>query len=283
MCARISVGAERAVQADRDRLGVPHRIPERLRRLAGQQAAGAVGDGAGDHHRHVDAARLADLDDGVDRGLGVERVEDGFDQQQVGAAVEQALDLLAVGLAQIVERHRAVAGIGDVRRDRGGAVGRPQRAGDEAPAPVLALGLRAPPPCASRAPSRLSSQRDLRHAVVGLRDRGRGERVGRDDVGAGAVIGEMDVADRVRAAEVEQVVVAADLAVPGVEARAAIALLVELHRLDHRAHGAVEHQDALGRRACGAELGRRCGTVCGTHFRLLALPSGRRPSRWQIA
>ena len=48
------------------------------------------------------------------------------------------------------------------------------------------------------------------------------------------------------AAEIEQIVVAADLAVPGVEARAAITFLVEAERLDHGAHGAVEHQDALG-------------------------------------
>ena len=51
-------GAERAVEADGDRLGVAHRIPERFRQLARQQAAGFVGDGAGDHHRHVDAARF---------------------------------------------------------------------------------------------------------------------------------------------------------------------------------------------------------------------------------
>ncbi len=55
----------------------------------------------------------------------------------------------------------------------------------------------------------------------------------------------MDVAHRVRLAEDEQIVVAAHLAVPGVEARAAIALLVEPEPLDHGAHGAVEHQDAL--------------------------------------
>ena len=52
------LGAERAVEADGDRLGVPHRIPERFRQLARQQAAGFVGDGARDHHGHVDAALL---------------------------------------------------------------------------------------------------------------------------------------------------------------------------------------------------------------------------------
>ena len=60
--------------------------------------------------------------------------------------------------------------------------------------------------------------------------------------------------------EDQQIVVAAHLAVPGIEARAAIAALVELELLDHRAHGAVEHQDALARelqeRSSGVGVGR---------------------------
>jgi hypothetical protein len=55
----------------------------------------------------------------------------------------------------------------------------------------------------------------------------------------------MDFAHRLRPAEIQEIVVAAHLAIPRVEARAAIALLVELQRLDHGAHRAVEHQDAL--------------------------------------
>ena len=72
-----------------------------------------------------------------ERRLGVERVEDGLDQEQVGAAVDQAADLLAIGGAQIVEGDGAEAGIVDVGRDRGGAVGRADRAGDEARLAVL--------------------------------------------------------------------------------------------------------------------------------------------------
>ena len=45
--------------------------------------------------------RASHFDDGIDRGLGVERVEDGFDQQKVGAAVEQSAHLLAIGQAQL--------------------------------------------------------------------------------------------------------------------------------------------------------------------------------------
>ena len=55
--------------------------------------------------------------------------------------------------------------------------------------------------------------------------------------------------------EDQQIVVAAHLAVPGVEARAAIAVLVEPELLDHGAHGAVEHQDALARDAARALCG----------------------------
>src|SRR6202011_3419322 len=103
---------------------------------------------------------------------------------------------------------------------RGGAVRGPDRAGDEAAPSVFffsdgggfARELRA---------RVVELVGDVREAVVGLRDGGRGERVGRGDVGAGAEIGEMDVAHRVGRAQVEEVVVAAHLAVPRVEARAA--------------------------------------------------------------
>ncbi len=242
------LGAERAVQSDRERRRVAHRVPERFRRLPGEQPPGAVGDGAGDHHRQRAARRLERFGDGVDRGLGVERVEDRLDQQDVGAALDQAARLLAIGDAQLVEGDGAEARIADVRRDRGGAVGRPERAGDEARAAVLLL---RDVGGGAREPRALDVElvRDLLHAVVGLRDRGRRERVGRDDVGAGAEIFQMDFPDRVGLREDQQVVVAADLAVPGIEARAAIAALVELELLDHGAHGAVEHQDALGRDA----------------------------------
>ena len=274
MCARNSLRAERAVQADRDRLRVPHRIPERRRRLAGQQAAGAVGDGAGDHHRHVEAGLLADFGNGVDRRLGVERVEDRLDQQQVGAAVEQPAHLLAIGFAQLVEGDGAEAGIGHVRRDRGGAVGRAQSAGDEAPLAVFLLG-RGRRVARQRRARRVEFVGDALHAVIGLRDGGGGEGVGRDDVGAGAEIGEMNVAHGVRTAQIEQIVVAAHLAVPGVETRAAIAFLVELERLDHGAHGAVEHQNALSE--------RRLERLTHARHHVASCRTGRRPNRWQIA
>jgi hypothetical protein len=248
------LGAERTIEPDRERRGMVHRVPERRRSLARQKTSRAVGDGAGDHHRDTHATRIGYVGNGRDRRLGVERVEDGFDQQQVGAALDQSFGLLGIGAAQFVEGDGAEAGIGDVGRDRSGAIGRPERAGDETRAAVLALreiGGRAGEPCALD----IELASNALHAVIGLGNARRGEGVGRDDVGAGAEIREMDVADRVGLAKDEQIIVAADFAVPGVETGAAIALLVELEPLDHGAHGAVEHEDALGGEAAQRLLG----------------------------
>jgi hypothetical protein len=64
-------------------------VPEGLGGLAGQGAAGGVGDGAGDHDRQVEAVsrRLLHREH---RRLGVQGVEDGLDQDDVGAALDQA-------------------------------------------------------------------------------------------------------------------------------------------------------------------------------------------------
>jgi hypothetical protein len=56
--------------------------------------------------------------DGEQRRLGVQRVEDGLDQQQVGAALDQAA-AASCNRHQLVEGDVAEAGVVHVRRDRG--------------------------------------------------------------------------------------------------------------------------------------------------------------------
>ena len=68
---------------------------------------------------------------GVDRRLGVQRVEDGFDQERVRAARDEAARRIAVGRHELIEGDRAKARIVDVRRNRGRAAGRAERAGHE--------------------------------------------------------------------------------------------------------------------------------------------------------
>jgi hypothetical protein len=54
-------------------------------------------------------------------GLGVERVEHGLHEQNVGATIDQAARILAVCIGELTERHIAEAGIVDVGRYRGRA------------------------------------------------------------------------------------------------------------------------------------------------------------------
>jgi hypothetical protein len=72
---------------------------------------------------------------------------------------------------------------------------------------------------------------------------------------------------------------------PVLEALAAKRGFVELQLLDHRAHGAVEHENALARG--GLQRGARLRACCRRHqavsFTFVSACCGRSPSRWQIA
>src|SRR5690606_41294676 len=53
-----------------------------FRRLARERAAGHVGDRAGYHHRQLPPQLFEHLVDREERGFGIQRIEDGFDQQR---------------------------------------------------------------------------------------------------------------------------------------------------------------------------------------------------------
>ena len=245
------LGPERAVETHAERLGMADSVPERGGGLAGQRASARVGDGAGDHHWPAPAMLREQLEQRVDRRLGIKRVEDGLDQQQVAAALDQARSRLAVGGDQLVEGDVALARVVDVGRDRRGAVGRAERAGHQ-PWPVRG-GTR-------RRVGRLAGElrrgavhfvHDRLEAVVGLRDRVGIEGVGLDDVGAGRQVVRVDVADDLRLGQHQQVVVALEIRRMVGEARTAVARLVQVVALDHGAHRAVDDEDATGE-----EIGR---------------------------
>ena len=107
-------------------------IHERFRRLSGQRPSAGVGDRAGDHHRKAHAALVEHRFGREDRGLAVENVEDGLDQQQVDATVDQPRSGLAIGVGKGVEIGVPEPGVVDIGRDGGGAVGGAENACDEA-------------------------------------------------------------------------------------------------------------------------------------------------------
>jgi hypothetical protein len=62
---------------------VLHRGPERLNLLRRDHGFPAPPDRRRDHHRQFLTVLVENLADGDQRRLGIQRIEDGFDQQQV--------------------------------------------------------------------------------------------------------------------------------------------------------------------------------------------------------
>jgi hypothetical protein len=82
-------------------------------------------------------------------------------------------------------------------------------------------------------------------AIVFLCDAGGAERVGFDDVGAGAQVLEVDLAHHVGQRQVQHIAIAAQVDRVVGETCAAVVGLAQAARLQHGAHGAVDHGDAL--------------------------------------
>jgi hypothetical protein len=185
-------------------LSVLDRDVERLDGLAGQGTAALVDDGDRNYDRKTDALLCKDVVDRTECGFGVERIEDRFEEQEVGASVHQAAHLLRVRLTRFVEGERSEARVIDVRAEAQGLVERADRPRHEARlARTTGRGL--------FGQTRRGDVEVVDHVlqvVVGLRERIRVERVGFDDVGAGIKVLLVNAADHVRPRENQQVVVA---------------------------------------------------------------------------
>ena len=168
--------------------------------------------------RHLrDDRQVGDDPDGIDGGADLVQIAEGLEDEQIDAALEQRLRLLAEVLARLVDAGLAPRLDADAQRT--------DRAGH-----VRAVARRA-----TRDPRALDVDLAQR---VGQAERAeldavRAERVRLDDVGAGADVLVVDLLHQVRPRQVQRV-----------EA------LVDEHalRVEHRPHRAVADEDALGER-----------------------------------
>ncbi len=226
--------AERAVHADHERLCVLHRDPERLDGLPREVAAALVDGGERKPERQVGRSILR----GDDRSLGVQRVEDRLDQEQVDAALAQRSHLLGVRLGDLVERGGAERRVVHPRGKRERDVERSDGAGHETVELVGDL---------PREPRSLERHLggDVLERVVGLADPRRREGVGGGDVGAGLEVRAMDLADDLGPRQIEDVRVARHVARVVAEAFSPVRLLTAHMLLDQHAPRAVEDGDAL--------------------------------------
>ena len=236
--------SERAVEPDDERIGVTDAVPERLDGLTRQGPPGRVDDRAGDDQRQRHAGLVEQRPDRGDRRLRVERVEDRLDQQDVGAALDEAGCRFPIRDLQLLPGDASRGRIADVRAHRGRPVGRAERARDVS----RSVGLRTFGLVGGLTGEAGGCDVDVAdglrvEAVVGLGDaRGR-ERVRAQDVRAGVEIGGVDVSDGSRLGQAQEVAVAAQVARVVAETLASEIGLGESVGLEHRAHRPVEHED----------------------------------------
>jgi len=235
---------QRAVEADHERLRMPHRIPECLGRLPRQRPAGGIRDRAGNHDRQLEPQRFETATHREDRRLRIEGVEDRFDHEKVDAAFDQRHRGNLIRLGKPFERGVAVTGIVHVGRDRRGAIARAQNARNELRFTALrgktVGGLACEPGCRT-----IEVSYERLHAVVAHRRGIRVERVGFDDVGAGFEELPVDVLNQLGTRYRQQVVVALQVPVPLAESLAAEIVLCQAIALNHSAHRTIEKQDSL--------------------------------------
>ena len=124
---------QRAVHAHAQKRHMGNGIPKGFDGLPGDAAVAArLNECHRRHQRQLYLALVEKLQDRKERRLRIERVENGLDQQQVGAAIDQAARLVIVGLNQFVIGHAARRRTMHVGGDRAGPVSRTDGAGDKA-------------------------------------------------------------------------------------------------------------------------------------------------------
>ena len=109
---------ERAVQSDDERMRVRDRNQKCFDGLSAQHPARQIGHRPGNHQRNFPAAFLERFRDGDKRRLGIQRIENGFDQEQIDPAFQQSAHLIAIRLADLIERDGAKTRIVHVRGKR---------------------------------------------------------------------------------------------------------------------------------------------------------------------
>ena len=252
-------GTERAIEAEGKRPDVAQRVPEGLGRLAGQRAAGGVGDRSGNHHRPTPTGLLEMLLDREQRGLGVERVEDRFDQQDVRATIAEAADGFTIGINQLIEAGVAIARIIHVWRDRRRARSRAEYPGNETRLRWTVRGEFVAHLSRELCAGEVQLIHNAFELVVGLRNRRGVEGIGFDDVSTGGKILGVNTANDLGPRQQQQVVVALQIVLMIGEARIAKVALFQPVALNHCAHGAIKDENAL------FEQGFQFGCTVGLH------------------
>ena len=179
----------------------------------------------------------------IDGHLGIQRVEDGLDEQHVHTAFHQRLYLFVIGGKELVVGQFAGCGIADVTTHRTSLVRGSHGAAD--PSGMLLrsvlIGHRPGYPCTFE--SHLAGK--VFQMIVGLADALAAEGIGCNQVCTGLQITAVNLTDDAWARQVEHVVVARHHTFHLTKPLSAEVTLLQLEPLNLSSHCSVEYQNAL--------------------------------------
>ena len=221
-------------------------IPESLHRLpCHAPIAARLNEGDRSHDWDGKAQVLHQFFNGKESRLGIERIKNGFNDEEIHSPLDQSFGLLVIGLHQL--------GIGNVTSRRivivGGyrsGLGRgPDGPGHPCVGPRMAfhVGIGSLTCHSATRFSQLGSQRN--HVIVSQGDGLSIEGVGFDNVGPSFEVGQMNVTNHLRASQIQQVVVALEILTPISKALSPEIGLLQLAHLDHGAHRTIQKDDAF--------------------------------------
>ena len=183
--------------------------------------------------------------DGVYRGFGIQGVEDGFHHQQVHAAFYQAIYGFQIGFNQFVKLHIAKAWVVHIGRNRRGAVGGAQHTRHKTRLVWRELGEFIGQATRDLRRRQVDVKHQAFHAVIGLGDAGGVKGVGFNDVCTCRKILALYARNHFGLRQHQNIVIAFDVLWPVFKTLTAKIRFRQIVALYHRAHTAVQQQDAL--------------------------------------
>src|SRR5215217_60090 len=116
---------QRTVKTDAQWFGMDHRVQKSLSSLSAQRSSRSIRDGTRDHDLNFTTYNFFIFFNRENRGLSIQCVKNGLDQQKIRAAIYQAAYLLIISIYKLIKSQRPVSGVVYVRRYRKRTVGWP--------------------------------------------------------------------------------------------------------------------------------------------------------------
>ena len=174
--------------------------------LTAEGSARQVAHRKTDHDRQLHPMFLHHGDGRINHRLAVERIEDGFDEDDIRSAFDETIHLFADIGEKFIVGNFPGGRIADVRTHGASLVGRSHISGNEA----WLIGCRELVAFDARQSCTLESHLAgaIFQVIIRLRDTLAREGVRRDDVGARLQIASVNIRDDIRASDIEHIVVA---------------------------------------------------------------------------